>query len=580
MHHRFDIIRRVCSSIKQKPGIFHEGCDMNIKKCIFKCLVIPFIGIALISCSTTNQYSKNNASSQRLNSKTQTNSINGHESNGNKNHKGGIVCYLIPKCFSNKNGKNSSDTDDEGTYSDQQKLEDALELCEESQQLWQKGSIDQAIEALDQSYNLILNVQVDSKKPELLQEVDDLRYLIAKRIVEIYTSRTRKTLGKNVAIPLVMNSYVSREIRLFQNGERKFFMEAYKRSGRYRPFIVSEIRKAGLPEELSWLPLIESGFRVRALSRARALGLWQFIASTGYRFGLKRDQWVDERMDMVASTKAAVNYLKALHELFGDWTTALAAYNCGEFNVLHAIRSQHVNYLDNFWDLYPRLPLETARYVPRFLAVLHIIKNPKKYGFDLPLPDPPLRFETVKINKQVSLSELAKKVGISYSLLKDLNPELRYGVTPNYPYEVKIPTGTSGLILAHIDEVPVWKPKYVYRYRGYVRHRVRPGETLAKLARRYGTSIRRIKALNKIRNPRRIRVGRVLKIPVGKRRYRVARRRSRRYRGKKVSYRIKPGDTLWKLARTFNVSVDHIKRVNGLKSDKLKPGQVIRIYKN
>ncbi|HDM77692.1 MAG TPA: LysM peptidoglycan-binding domain-containing protein [Deltaproteobacteria bacterium] len=541
--------------------------------------VVILFCIVLTSCSTTNQYSKDNSSRQKLTTRPIRTASQNNSKNKN-NHKNGITCYLIPKCFTSKGEKDSSGDNDDETYSDQQKLEDALELCEESQRLWEKGSIDQAIEALDQSYNLILNVQTDSKKPELLQEVDDLRYLIAKRIVEIYTSRTRRKLGTSVAIPLVMNSYVSREIKLFQTGERKFFIEAYKRSGKYRPYIISEIKKAGLPEELSWLPLIESGFRVRALSRARALGLWQFIASTGYRFGLKRDQWIDERMDMSASTKAATQYLKALHELFGDWTTALAAYNCGEFNVLHAIRSQHINYLDNFWDLYPRLPLETARYVPRFLAVLHIINNPKKFGFDLPLPDPPLRFETVKINKQVSLQDLAKKVGISYSLLKDLNPELRYGVTPNYPYEIKIPTGTSNLILAHIDEVPRWKPKYAYRYRGYVRHRVRKGETLAKLARRYGTSIRRIKALNKIRNPRRLRVGQVLKIPVGKKRYRVARRNKTRYRGKKVSYRIKRGDTLWKLAKTFNVSVKEIKRINGLKSNKLTPGQVIKIYKN
>ncbi len=563
-----------------------DGKNMTFKRSTFSWPIILALGIFLLSCSTAKQYSRDNnsahdfSSTRHMRAENHTGLSAKNGSSGDHNHKTGITCYLIPKCFTGKSSKESSNGNDDETYSDQQKLEDALELCEESQQLWQKGSIDDALDALDQSYNLILNVQTESKKPEILQEVDDLRYLIAKRIVEIYTSRTRRKLGKNGAIPLVMNRYILREIKLFQTTERKFFIEAYKRSGKYRPYIVSEIKKAGLPEELSWLPLIESGFRVRALSRARALGLWQFIASTGYRFGLKRDQWVDERMDMEASTRAAVNYLKALHELFGDWTTALAAYNCGEFNVLHAIRSQHINYLDNFWDLYPRLPLETARYVPRFLAVLHIINNPKKFGFDLPLPDPPLRFEIVKIDKQVSLEALAKKVGISYALLKDLNPELRYGVTPNYPYKIKIPTGTGNLILAHIDEVPKWKPKYVYRYRGYIRHRVRPGETLAKLARRYGTSIRRIKALNKIRNPRRLRVGRVLKIPVGKRQYRVARRRSHRYTGKKVHYRIKPGDTLWKLAKTFNVSVAHIKKVNGLKSNVLKPGQVIKIYKN
>jgi len=161
-----------------------------------------------------------------------------------------------------------------------------------------------------------------------------------------------------------MNDHVAREIRSLQTVERNFFIDSYYRSGMYRPHIVAQMKKAGLPEDLSWLPLIESGFKVKALSRARALGLWQFIASTGYRFDLRRDRWVDERMDLERSTDAAINYLTTLHDLFGDWTTVLAAYNCGEANVLRVIRQQHVNYLDNFWDLYTRLPAETARYVP------------------------------------------------------------------------------------------------------------------------------------------------------------------------------------------------------------------------
>jgi membrane-bound lytic murein transglycosylase D len=121
---------------------------------------------------------------------------------------------------------------------------------------------------------------------------------------------------------------------------------------------------------------------VRALSSARALGLWQFIPSTGHKFGLNRSQYVDERMDFVKSTHAAVAYLKELHNIFGDWSTVLAAYNCGENACCGSFATQNVNYLDNFWDLYQRLPRETARYVPRFFATLHIVKNPEKYGLD------------------------------------------------------------------------------------------------------------------------------------------------------------------------------------------------------
>jgi membrane-bound lytic murein transglycosylase D len=147
--------------------------------------------------------------------------------------------------------------------------------------------------------------------------------------------------------------------------------------------ILEKLEAAGLPAELSWLPLIESGFKVKALSRARALGLWQFIPSTGYKFGLKRDQYIDERIDFEKSSDAAIAYLKELHNIFGDWSTVLAAYNCGEGRVLRVIRTQNINYLDDFWDLFGRLPFETARYVPRFLAAA-----PVAQGIEHRIPNP------------------------------------------------------------------------------------------------------------------------------------------------------------------------------------------------
>ncbi len=194
-----------------------------------------------------------------------------------------------------------------------------------------------------------------------------------------------------------------REIQSFQTQERDFFLESYKRSGRYRGEMVKALKEAGLPEELSWLPLIESGFKVRALSRSRAFGLWQFIPSTGYKFGLKRNDWIDERLDPEKSTAAAIAYFKELHQMFGDWATVLAAYNCGEGAVARVIREQKADYLDNFWDFYERLPRETARYFPRFLAVLAIINDPAKYGFTLDELDKPLSCETVTIERPVQL---------------------------------------------------------------------------------------------------------------------------------------------------------------------------------
>ena len=239
------------------------------------------------------------------------------------------------------------------------------------------------------AYALILGIS-DQENPDIQQQKEDLRFLISKRILEIYASRNIVVNGNHDAIPLDINSHVQREIDSFTKGhEKKFFLAAYRRSGRYRPMIIAKLRQAGLPEELSWLPLIESGYKVNALSKARALGMWQFIPSTGYKFGLKRNKYIDERLDPVKSTDAAIAYMKEMHQMFGDWATVLAGYNCGEGRVSRVIRTQNINYLDNFWDLYQRLPRETARYVPRFLATLHIVKDPAKYGMDAVALEPP-----------------------------------------------------------------------------------------------------------------------------------------------------------------------------------------------
>jgi len=227
-------------------------------------------------------------------------------------------------------------------------IDEALDFCQAAQDFWQKGELENALEALDQAYSLILKIELHDN-PKLYQQKEDLRFMISKRILEIYASRNIVVNGNHNAIPMVMNRRIQHEIDLFiNNGEKKFFINSYKRSGKYRSEIIAELKSAGLPVELSWLPLIESGFKVKALSRARALGLWQFIPSTGYKFGLKRNKYIDERIDPVKSTKAAISYLKELHRIFGDWTTVLAAYNCGEGQVLRIIRHQNINYLDNF----------------------------------------------------------------------------------------------------------------------------------------------------------------------------------------------------------------------------------------
>jgi membrane-bound lytic murein transglycosylase D len=275
---------------------------------------------------------------------------------------------------------NDSSREGEDNEEKQEMMENALELLEEADKLWEKGDFEETLDTLDEAYSLILDANGDAA---IAQEKDDLRLLISQRILAVYSSKKTVLKGKNGELPLLMNADVEKEIRSFQGMERDSFIAAYQRSGMYRSEILNEIKKAGIPEEFFWLPLVESLFKINAYSSARALGLWQFIPSTGYKFGLSRDEWIDERMDVQKSTKAAIAYLKELHNMFGDWLTALAAYNCGEGRVLRVISRQQINYLDSFWDLYRKLPNETARYVPRFLATLHIVNNPQKYGFDL-----------------------------------------------------------------------------------------------------------------------------------------------------------------------------------------------------
>jgi membrane-bound lytic murein transglycosylase D len=469
-------------------------------------------------------------------------------------------------------------------------LDSALEFCNASNDFWEQGDLENAIDALDESYSIILKID-PNKSHEIKQQIDDLRFTISQRILQVYSSRFTVLNGNHKAIPLDMNPHVKKALDLYKGRYKKSFLVAYRRSGKYRPFIVKHLKEAGLPEELSWLPLIESGFKLRALSRARALGMWQFIASTGYKFGLKRDRWVDERMDPEKSTMAAIAYLKELHQIFGDWDTVLAAYNCGEGRVLRVINSQKVNYLDHFWDLYTRLPSETAFYVPKFLAVLHIINDPKKHGFVLPPVDKPLATETVTIDRQVPLKSMAEQIGVSSKVLHQLNPSLKHRTTPPRPYAFRVPEGKREVILAKLSQMPNWCPppppvRTKYK-RGTVTHRVRKGETLSTIARRYGTSVKSIMRTNRLKSSRTIQVGWKLKIPVKKRYASKRKTTASNLSSKKSStkacppsaqrYAVRKGDSLWKIANRFHTTTKAIRTANRMSGTALSISQVLTI---
>ncbi len=443
---------------------------------------------------------------------------------------------------------------------------EALEACESARIFWEQGDIDEALASLDHAYELLL--AIPSEDPDMAQQKEDLRHLISRRVVEIYRSRLTSAADLGSPIPVELNAHVERELKSFQNGERSFFIESYRRSGQYRPMIVRMLREAGLPEELSWLPLVESGFKTRALSRARALGMWQFISSTGYRFGLSRSHWIDERMDPEEATRAAIDYLTELHGMFGDWMLALAGYNCGEHRVLRVIRRQDNGYLDHFWDVFEQLPRETARYVPRFLATLLIVRNPEKYGFDLPEPLPPAVYEKVAIGRHVKLEDLDRTLGLDLGTMKALNPELRRGVTPDKAYELNVPPAVAPVFDTRLAELPAYAPPR----EAFVVHRVRRGETLSGIARRHGTTVNAIVRANNLRSRNRIWPGQRLKVPQREGTGAIA-AIATGGQSTSLTHSVRRGDSLWKLASRYGTTVDRIKRDNGLRGDRLHVGQ-------
>jgi membrane-bound lytic murein transglycosylase D len=449
---------------------------------------------------------------------------------------------------------------------------EALELCQSAERLLDQGEVEEAVDAVDRAYELMLALPGNGDG-DYLQAKEDIRLLVADLISRSYragrSAAARPTASWDLEIPMVDNEYVRREIQSFTTKEREQFIAGYRRAGLYRPMILAKLEEAGLPSQLSWLPMVESWFKVRAYSRASAVGMWQFISSTGQRYGLSRDSWVDERFNPEKSTDAAIGYLTDLHGLFGDWPKALAGYNCGEARVQRLQRRSATEYLD-FWDLYERLPRETRRYVPRLFAALQIIEDPGKYGMTLPDPDdPPGELARVTVQRAVKLETLDALLGLDKGTLGDLNPELRYRGTPKRAYELIVPASMEQTLVARIGSVPEWRPPQTQ----YTMHRVRRGQTLSVIARRYGTSVRAIMNTNNLRSANRIREGQRLRIPV--RGSRAVVRTSRT--AVNGVHTIRRGESLGGIARAYGTTVSRLKKDNRLSSDIIHPGQSLRV---
>ncbi len=394
-------------------------------------------------------------------------------------------------------------------------------------------------------------------------------------------------------IPLHYNERVQYWMDFFQERHAERFGEYLVRMGRYEPYIRSRLRERGMPEDLIYLALIESGFNPVARSHAAAVGIWQFVAGTGRQYGLEISSYVDERRDPVKATDAALDYLEHLYERFGSWYLAAAAYNTGENRVERILR-QHAGVQRGddalFWEIDKHLPRETRNYVPKFLAAAILGKSPHRFGFDDITPHEPLAFDVVTIPDATDLEVIAEAAGVETAEIVRLNPQFLKRVTPpGRKVEVRVPEGRGPTFVAAYAEIPPSRRVRV------LEHTVRPGETLSHIARRYGTTVRAIQDANRIRNPHAVRAGRRLIVRLGPdamsatvastAAQKPAARASAGSAGARKGsgnegtvYVVRPGDSLWSIARRHNVSVDQIRMWNQIgENDHIRPGEELRI---
>ncbi len=553
-----------------------------IKKYKYSFYVLIFFVAIVISACATNQSVVNKRDTSGESAQIIKQSETGTETGENIASSKRNADDAAQKISAVRSSADNGDSSQEKLSEEQEMMEKILALLEEADDCWDRGDIDNTINTLDKAYAMLLDANGNAEVP---RQKDDLRLLISKRILAVYSAQQSITRGKAGEIPIKLNEAIEKEIRSFQGPERDFFISSYQRSGIYKEMIIRELKLAGIPEEFVWLPLVESGFKINALSRARALGLWQFIPSTGYKFGLTRDEWIDERMDPVKSTHAAIAYLKELHSMFGDWLTVLAAYNCGEGRVLRVISRQKINYFDRFWDLYNYLPRETARYVPRFIATLHIIKDPQKYGFDLPkTTEQSIAFQSVTVNRMMKLKDIAEKIDASEEIMNILNAELRHKITPDKEYNLKIPVDYLEKFNTALSEIPSAEKPSLVATASIVRHRVKSGETLSSIAKRYRVSVSDIINYNNMRKNSVLVAGRTISIPLqGWKKTpsrKISQSSSRMQLNSAGQYKVQKGDELQIIARSFAMSVGQIKELNNLQSDSIYAGQLLKISEN
>jgi len=457
-------------------------------------------------------------------------------------------------------------------------LDHIFDLLMEADQLGEmneddKGEFDRFEKTLVDIYTSRLNTL---KATDVSITAEKLRHDVTQLVepieVEIGNSKYTVLDDRDGHIPLVINKKVEQFINYFQTKGKKQFEIYLSRYAVYNDMVQDILKQYSLPEELIYLAMIESGLNPKAHSRANASGMWQFIYSTGVQYNLNRNWYVDERRDPEKATRAACEYLTDLYKQFDNWYLALAAYNAGGGRIS---RAQRLHQTSDFWQLHA-LPRETRNYVPFFIAATIIGKDPEKYGFTTP-KNRPLKYDITTIEKSADLSILAQSAGISLAKLKQYNPELRQSATPTTSYSLKLPIGKKNLFEKKYAALPDSK-RFAPQY---VTHRVRRGENLGSISRKYHVSIHDIAAVNKIRNRHKIKVGQVLTIPVrGTAQTSFSNTPTSRPSGTvKQVYTVKKGDTIGQIAENYRVQARQIRSWNGIKyGNYIYPGQKITLW--
>jgi len=387
------------------------------------------------------------------------------------------------------------------------------------------------------------------------------------------TEEDRKTneavLGREeIDLPIELNDQVLGAIDLYTGRFNKWFSAALSRGIPHLPRIREILAEAGIPQDLAYVPIVESAFNPTALSRAKAKGLWQFIPSTGKQYGLKQDFFIDERSSMEKATVAAARYLKNLYAMFGDWNLALAGYNAGEGRVQRAIRRAQTN---DFWALAKTRSFraETKNYVPLIHAAIVIAKSPESYGINL-APEDLVPAETVRVAGSYPITTVARCANAEPGDIRQLNPELRRGMTPASAFDLKVPHGSADQVTACLA---------TEKAMDYTRHVVRKKDTFSLIAKMFGVPASEIARVNGLSLKSRLRPGAELAIPRATR----AAKTTVASAGKgavvppDTSYRIRKGDTLSSVAARHSTTVEAIKALNGLSSSRLSIGQVLRV---